>query len=87
MTSLAAFAAIVDTAESPWWVVEGDDKRGARINMISHLLSTIPYVEVQRAPVELPQRPGATTYVRPPRELFRTVPDVAGEVSRHPDRF
>ena len=65
-----------DTAEAPWWVVEGDDKRAARINMISHLLSTVPYFDVQRPPVELPPRPDATGYERPPRELFRTVPDV-----------
>lgn len=66
-----------DTAEAPWWVVEGDDKRAARINMMSHLLSTVPYFDVERPPVELPPRPAAAAgYERPPRELFRAVPDV-----------
>ena len=69
-----------DTHEAPWWVVEADDKRRARINMMSHLLSTVPYYEVQRPPITLPSRPAATTYARPPRELFRSVPDVAAEL-------
>ncbi len=66
-----------DIAEAPWWTVEGDDKRRARINMIAHLLSTVPYFEVQRPPIELPPRPSATHYERPPRDLFRFVPDHA----------
>jgi polyphosphate kinase 2 len=67
-----------DIDESPWWVVEADDKRRARLNMIAHLLSTVPYVAVDRPPVDLPARPVATDYERPPRELFRSVPDHAG---------
>jgi polyphosphate kinase 2 len=70
-----------DTAESPWYVVEADDKRSARINMIAHLLSTIPYFEVQRPPLELPPRPKAINYVRPPRELYHSVPDHAGKLA------
>ncbi|MCU1656308.1 MAG: ppk2 [Pseudonocardiales bacterium] len=66
-----------DITESPWYVVEADDKRRARINMIAHLLSTIPYCEVQRAPLDLPPRPTATNYVRPPRDLYQSVPDHA----------
>jgi polyphosphate kinase 2 len=66
-----------DIDEAPWWTVEADDKRRARINMIAHLLSTIPYDEVQRAPIELPARPAAPHYERPPRDLFRYVPDHA----------
>jgi hypothetical protein len=66
-----------DTADAPWWIVEADDKRRARINMIAHLLTTIPYYEVQRPPLVLPHRPSATNYVRPPRDLFRAVPDHA----------
>ncbi len=66
-----------DIHEAPWWVVEGDDKRRARINMMTHLLSTVPYVEVKPPAIELPDRPAATNYVRPPRELFRSVPDYA----------
>ena len=48
-----------DIPEAPWYVVESDDKRRARINMIAHLLSTIPYHDVQRPPLELPPRPAA----------------------------
>jgi polyphosphate kinase 2 len=66
-----------DISEAPWWTVESDDKRRARINMIAHLLSTVPYFDVQRPPIELPRRPAATRYERPPRELFRVVPDHA----------
>jgi len=66
-----------DIAEAPWWTVEGDDKRRARINMIAHLLSSVPYFEVQRSPIDLPRRPAAPHYERPPRELFRSVPDHA----------
>ena len=66
-----------DTSESPWHVVEAEDKRRARINMIAHLLSTIPYYEVQRTPLKLPPRPTAISYVRPPRDLYHSVPDHA----------
>ena len=66
-----------DTAESPWFVVEAEDKRRARINMIAHLLSSIDYTEVRTEPVTLPERPRAVNYTRPPRDLFRYVPDHA----------
>ena len=66
-----------DIAEAPWFVVDSDDKRRARINMIAHLLSTVPYHEVQRVPLHLPDRPAATGYVRPPRDLQTYVPDHA----------
>jgi polyphosphate kinase 2 len=69
-----------DIIEAPWWTVEGDDKRRARINMIAHLLSTIPYVEVSRPPIDLPARPAAPHYERPPRELFKSVPDHAASL-------
>ena len=71
-----------DTAESPWYVVEAEDKRRARINMIAHLLSSIDYTEVRMEPVTLPERPKAVNYTRPPRELFRYVPDHAGKLER-----
>ncbi|WP_082699347.1 polyphosphate kinase 2 [Arthrobacter sp. EPSL27] len=71
-----------DTAESPWYVVEAEDKRRARINMIAHLLSSIDYTEVRTEPVTLPERPKAVNYTRPPRELFRYVPDHAGKLQR-----
>ncbi len=70
-----------DTAASPWFVVEAEDKRRARINMIAHLLSTIAYEAVQQRPLTLPARPTAVSYVRPPRELYQSVPDHAGTLS------
>lgn len=69
-----------DIPESPWFDVEADDKRKARVNMIHHLLSTIPYVPVDRAALVLPNRPSSTGYERPPREFSRYVPDYAGEL-------
>jgi polyphosphate kinase len=66
-----------DTPETPWYVVEGDDKRRARLNCIAHLLSMVPYDDVIETPLELPPRPSAMDYERPPRELFRYVPDYA----------
>ncbi|GGU50507.1 polyphosphate kinase 2 [Lentzea flava] len=67
-----------DIAESPWYVVEGDDKRRARINMIAHLLGTIERHDVQAQEIVLPQRPASQGYHRTPRALQREVPDWAG---------
>ncbi len=69
-----------DIPEAPWWVVESDDKRRARLNMISHLLSTVPYAQVSRPPLELPPRPPPEGYVRPPRDTQRYVPDHAASL-------
>jgi polyphosphate kinase 2 len=66
-----------DVPPTPWAVVEGDDKRRARINMISHLLASIPYQEVQAEPLALPTRPEPRGYERPPRSQQTHVPDVA----------
>lgn len=66
-----------DIPISPWWTVESDDKRSSRLNMISHLLSQVPYVPLSPPAVEIPERPPATDYERPPRELSRYVPDIA----------
>jgi polyphosphate kinase 2 len=68
-----------DIPEAPWYVVEADDKRRARLNMIHHLLSTIPYFAAARPPLELPHRPERTGYERPPRELNHYVPDYAAQ--------
>ena len=70
-----------DLDEAPWFVVEADVKRHARLNMIAHLLSSIPYHAPHRAPVELPPRPPAKEYERPPRELSRSVPDHAASLA------
>jgi polyphosphate kinase len=66
-----------DTPEAPWYVVEGDDKRRARLNCIAHLLTRIPYEAVKQPRIKLPPRPKASSYKRPPRELYRYVPDHA----------
>jgi polyphosphate kinase 2 len=66
-----------DIDESRWNVVESDDKRRARINMIAHLLSQIPYREVSVPAVRLPDRPPSKGYVRTAQSLQHTVPDHA----------
>ena len=68
-----------DIAEAPWYVVEGDDKRRARLNCMAHLLTLVPYEDVLETPLELPVRPPESDYRRPPRELFRRVPGAEGE--------
>ncbi|VEG52466.1 transcriptional regulator PVDS (RNA polymerase sigma factor) [Mycolicibacterium aurum] len=65
-----------DTPLSPWFVVESDVKKHARLNMIAHLLSTIDYYDVDTPKVKLPKRPVLSgDYVRPPRELSTYVDD------------
>jgi len=66
-----------DIPEAPWWVVDSDDKRRSRLNMIAHLLGSIDYERVEPPPVELPPRPPSTGYIRPPRDTQRYVPDHA----------
>jgi polyphosphate kinase len=72
-----------DIPEAPWYVVDSADKRRARLNMISHLLSTIHYHDVQRLPLQLPPRPKSTGYVRAPRESQTFVPDYAAQLLAH----
>jgi polyphosphate kinase len=65
-----------DTDHSPWYVVEADDKRTARLNLISHLLSLVPYEHLPPPQkVDLPERQ-QRDYERPPRESQREVPEV-----------
>ncbi len=66
-----------DTPVSPWFEVESHIKKHARLNMISHLLSTIPYEEVEVEKVIIPERPQIGNYRRPPRDLSNFVPDFA----------
>jgi hypothetical protein len=75
-----------DIPEAPWFVVEGDDKRRARLNCIHHLLSIVPYEDVVEVPPELPQRPPEAGYERPPRELFHYVPDYTASLLRADSR-
>ncbi len=55
-----------DTKQSPWYVVNADDKKRARLNCISHLLSLIPYEDLTPEPIVLPPRQEDKGYVRPP---------------------
>jgi polyphosphate kinase len=64
-----------DTKQSPWYVVEADDKRKARLNCISHLLSLIPYEEVPRENIVLPPLEKDKSYVRPPMSEQTFVPN------------
>jgi polyphosphate kinase 2 len=64
-----------DIPQAPWYVVESDVKKRARLNMMAHFLSTIPYADEPTTQVVLPERPPATGYVRPPREQSTYVPD------------
>lgn len=52
--------------EAPWWIVEADDKKAARLNCIHHLLKEIPHTEIQRPTVELPTRVRHPDYTRHP---------------------
>ncbi len=63
-----------DTKQSPWYVVEGDDKQKARLNCISHLLSMIPYEEVKYKKLTLPQLQDKKGYMRPPIKEQTHVP-------------
>ena len=64
-----------DIPEAPWYSVESDSKKRARLNMMAHLLSTLPYVDVPLPALELPERPKSKGYQRPPREHTTDVPD------------
>lgn len=68
--------AYTDTRDSPWWVVNADDKRRARLNMTHHLLSRIPYEDVLPHDLELSARPTDKGYVRPPIESQTFIPEV-----------
>jgi len=65
-----------DISESPWYVVNADDKRRARLNCILHLLSLIPYEDLTPPPIKLPPRQRDRGYVRPPITRQNFVPEV-----------
>ena len=69
-----------DIPSAPWYTVESEDKKRSRINVISHLLSTVPYERIKPDLPEVPERPEITDYSRPPREEFRYVPDAAAKL-------
>ncbi len=65
-----------DIKQCPWYVVDADDKKRARLNCIHHLLHHIPYKDLTPKPPVLPPRQKAMGYVRPPKEEQTFVPDV-----------
>ena len=67
--------AATDTTVSPWYVIQTDDKRRARLNCIAHLLSLIPYRELSTEPVKLGNRQASNGYTEPERAYHR-VPEV-----------
>ena len=69
-----------DIPEARWNVVESDDKRAARLNMIAHLLASVPYESVDPPSLKLPKRPKSKGYERPPRESQHYVPDHAASL-------
>jgi polyphosphate kinase 2 len=68
--------AYTDTKLSPWFMVDADNKKRARLNCIHHLLSMIPYKDLTPEPLELPPRDDSRGYVRPPLEEMTYVPEV-----------
>ncbi len=65
-----------DTKQSPWWVVNANNKKIARLNTISHFLSMIPYEDLTPEPIELPPRQPDQGYVRPPITDQTFVPEI-----------
>jgi len=64
-----------DTSIAPWYVVDADDKRRARLNTIRHLLSLVPYEQAPPREVKLPDRQADPGYRRPPKSAQRYVPN------------
>lgn len=71
-----------DIKQAPWYVVEADVKKRARLNCIRHLLSLIPYEDLTPEPVELPPRTVDSHYVRPPKEEQNRVPEFDAAVKK-----
>lgn len=65
-----------DTKISPWFMVDADHKRRARLNCIHHLLSRIPYKDLTPDSIELPPRVDTKGYVRPPIDEMTYVPEI-----------
>ncbi len=65
-----------DIKQAPWYVVNGDDKKRARLNLIKHLLSLVPYQDLTPEPIVLPPRQRDDGYVRPPIGDQTIIPEV-----------
>lgn len=75
-----AMFSYTDTKQSPWYVVDADIKKHARLNCISHLLSLIPYGEIAPEQITLPPVQVNNHYVRPPMDEQTFVPDIVKEL-------
>ena len=64
-----------DIKQAPWYVVNSDNKKRARLNVMAHLLSLIPYEDLTPTPIELPPRQSESGYVRPPLSDQNFVPE------------
>jgi polyphosphate kinase 2 len=73
-----AMFAHTNIPEAPWFTVESDDKRRARLNCIRHILSKVPYEDMTPKPIKLPPRRSQGDYQRPPRNEQFFVPDCYG---------
>ena len=67
--------AYTDIKQAPWYVVEADDKRRARLNCMSHLITMIPYKNVDHPKIKLPPRTERKGYIRPPITEQNFVPE------------
>lgn len=65
-----------DIKQAPWYVVDADDKKRARLNCINHIVSMIHYEDILPDPIELPPRVEGTGYIRPPFDEQTFVPEV-----------
>ncbi len=70
-----------DIEQAPWWVVNADIKRNARLNCIRHFLSQFDYKDLTPQPIELPPRQAAENYTRPPIDSQRWIPEYYPENS------
>ncbi|QCB28065.1 polyphosphate kinase 2 [Corynebacterium endometrii] len=71
-----------DLPDSPWYTVESEDKKRSRINVINHILESIPWKKIETDVPEIPERPEGGEYERPPRAEFRYVEDVAAKLEK-----
>ena len=81
-----AMMAHTDTKQCPWYVVDSEVKKHARLNCIDHLLSMFPYKDLSPAPIKLPKRRIDGAYVRPPITDQSFVPAAYGAKSKFPEK-
>ncbi len=68
--------AYTDIKQAPWYVVNADVKKRARLNCISHLLSLVPYEDLTPEPIKLPPRRKGVGYIRPPMTDQTFIPEI-----------